>query len=573
MADPQRGWLREVFKSEYREVTPEAILLGILFGAFMTASFTYAGMVLGFTLGGSTVAAILGWGVLRAILKKGTIVENNINQTVASGINIAHSGIIFTVPVLYLRNIDFNPFLMLLGTIAGAVLGVAFIIPIRKQMIDLERLRFPTGTAVATILKSPGSGVKKSLYLVYGLAFGGTLYFITQFPLLGLPRIIPETIDLGRLIGLPPYVANVWAISVFALGAGYITGRVGLVVLAGGVLSYWIITPVAVNLGWIPSGAEAIEIAHNNMTRPLGIGMLIGGALTGIIVSSGSIKTALSSLRKMEISGKSPEELPLKFLYSSAIIAFIILFIAAYFTAPIGILKALLIALVGTAWLWFAGIIVAQCTGMTDWSPISGMALVAVILMLFLTRNEVLASVLIGAAVCVAITECADMMQDLKTGYMVGAKPFRQQFLQATLVWIGPIVSLLTIALLWKAYGFGPGTKIVAPQAQALSAAIEGVIGGNVPYDKYISGAIVGAALSASGIPGLGVLVGISMYLPLLYILPYGLGCILNLTTSKIKGKRWTEDWGVPIAAGLLVGEASLVLIFAILIVAGFITP
>ncbi|MFQ6618153.1 MAG: OPT/YSL family transporter, partial [Fidelibacterota bacterium] len=350
MADPQRGWLREVFKSEYREVTPEAILLGILFGAFMTASFTYAGMVLGFTLGGSTVAAILGWGVLRAILKKGTIVENNINQTVASGINIAHSGIIFTVPVLYLRNIDFNPFLMLLGTIAGAVLGVAFIIPIRKQMIDLERLRFPTGTAVATILKSPGSGVKKSLYLVYGLAFGGTLYFITQFPLLGLPRIIPETIDLGRLIGLPPYVANVWAISVFALGAGYITGRVGLVVLAGGVLSYWIITPVAVNLGWIPSGAEAIEIAHNNMTRPLGIGMLIGGALTGIIVSSGSIKTALSSLRKMEISGKSPEERPLKFLYSSAIIAFIILFIAAYFTAPIGILKALLIALVGTAW-------------------------------------------------------------------------------------------------------------------------------------------------------------------------------------------------------------------------------
>ena len=138
----------------YREITPLAIVLGILIGVVMNAAITYSGLKIGFTLGGSAIAAVLGWGLLRGVFRKGTIVENNIAQTVASSVNTSNSGIIFTVPVLYLLGLaaDMNPVWMLAATMAGAVMGVAFIIPTRKQMIDFDRLRFPTGTAVALSL-------------------------------------------------------------------------------------------------------------------------------------------------------------------------------------------------------------------------------------------------------------------------------------------------------------------------------------------------------------------------------------------------------------------------------------
>lgn len=573
MPPEKRSLVTEVFTSKYREVTPVSIITGFLIGSLMTASFTYAGMVLGFTMGGSAVAAILGWGVLRTIVKKGTIVENNINQTIASAINNGHSGVIFTVPVLFIRHSDFNPLWIVAAVVSGSILGVAFIIPVRKQMIDLERLRFPEGTAVASVLKAPGAGVKKAKCLLYGLLTSAFVYVLTQLHYFGLPSL-PETVNIGRLLGMPDYIFNTWAISLMSFGAGYITGRIGLSVLAGGVLAYWIITPIAYWAGWIPEGISGPEVAahaHDHMNRPLGIGMLIGGALMGLIFSMNSIKTAIRSLRSFEIAGKNLEELPLKVLGTAIILASLVLFIAAYFTAPIGIFRALVIAVVGVIWMLFAGIIIAECTGLTDWSPISGMALVAVILMLFLTNNEVLSAVLIGATVCVAITQCADMMQDLKTGYLVGGVPIRQQSLEMSFAWVGTIISIGTLFLLWKAYGFGPGHRISAPQAQALNAAIESILGGDVPYMKYLTGGIIGMGLAGSGIPGMGVLVGISMYLPLLYILPYGLGCITNQVTSMLKSQQWTEEWGVPTAAGFMAGEALMVLVFAILTVAGVI--
>jgi putative OPT family oligopeptide transporter len=568
------GWVKGIFESKYREVTPVSVASGFVIGSLMTASFTYAGMVLGFTLGGSAVAAILGWGVLRTVVKHGTIVENNINQTIASAINNGHSGVIFTIPVLFLRDIGFNPLLILAACIAGAILGVAFIIPVRKQMIDFERLRFPEGTAVAAILKSPGAGVKKARLLLYGMLASAGVYFLTQLPQFGLPELLPETINLGAIFGVPDFVVSTMALSLMSFGAGFITGKIGLVVLAGGVVAYWIITPFAAGMGWIPpelSGSEISAFAHDNMNRPLGIGMLIGGALMGIALSAVSIKAAVASLRRIEVGGKNREELPLGLLVGAVIAAFALVTLASYFTAPVSFPKAMLIAAVGVIWLLFAGMIVAQCTGMTDWSPISGMALVAVILMLFLNNKEVVTAVVIGATVCVAITQCADMMQDLKTGHLVGGVPIRQQFLEMSFAWIGTIICLATIYLLWKAYGFGPGHRISAPQAGALNAAIEGVLGGNVPWDKYLVGGLVGMGLSASGIPGLGVLIGISMYLPLLYILPYGFGCIANVIVAAVKGSRWTEEWGVPPAAGFIAGEATLVLVMAILTVVGVI--
>ena len=211
--------------------------------------------------------------------------------------------------------------------------------------------------------------------------------------------------------------------------------------------------------------------------------------------------------------------------------------------------------MVGTLWLGLAGIIVAQATGMTDWSPISGMTLIAVVLFLGLTGNSVAASILVGAAVCVAIAQCADMMQDLKTGHLVGSTPLRQQAVQLGFVWLGPIVCLVVIGVLWRSFGFGPDHDLTAPQAQALQAAI------------------IGGLLGLTGVAGLGVLVGLSMYLPLAYILPYGLGCVVNMACARSRGTRWVEERGVPFAAGLLVGEPLVVLLQSILIIFGVIQP
>ncbi|TET35043.1 MAG: peptide transporter [Planctomycetota bacterium] len=632
----------------YREVTVEAVILGLIVGVIMTVAFSYAGLLMGFSLVGSTVAAIIGWGVLRGILRKGSIVENNINQTIASGVNVGSAGVIFTVPALYLLGLDFSIFGAAIACIAGSLIGVAFIIPLRKQMIDIERLRFPSGMAVATILKSPGAGVQKSVLLALGIAVSAVIALITVAPALGWigKTLIPDKIDVGKLLGMPGYVMNIWALSLVALGAGFITGKAGLLVLVGGILANWIIIPVAVGAQWYPAKFEVAKHAgeiyghlYSTVTRPMGIGMLVGGALMGIVVAFPSIRAAFTSLNRASKRGDGikSEELPVKFVYLAAVLAFILILLVTKFLSGYSLIHSLGMAVAGVAWIWLAGIIVAQCTGMTDWSPLSGLALIGVTIVLLIGMSgggdpkiAIIPAVLIGAATCLAAGQCADMMQDLKTGFVVGAKPIRQQTLQVCVTWLGPIIALIIIAVLWKAgpdgkNGFGPGSKnLKAPQADALAdviaaftkierpvietkpaaaekgkekaadakpegaqdkaekkTAAEGDADKKkpdakaekketqkVPYTKYLAGAIIAGLLSFSGIAGLGVLVGLSMYLPMKYILIYGVGCIIQMVLSKTKGRRWCEDFGVPVAAGFIVGEACVMCLFAFIKVA-----
>ncbi|MEL7472394.1 MAG: OPT/YSL family transporter [Planctomycetota bacterium] len=841
----------------YREVTVAAVVFAIVVGVIMNASITYAGLKIGFTIVGSAIAAVLGFGVLRGFARlfvpgAGTVVETNIAQTAASAVNTSNSGVIFTVPVLFLIGFtltwdgaDF--WLITLACIAGAILGCAFIIPLRKQMIDIDRLRFPSGTGVAVILKSPGAGVKKTLVLLAGILLSAAIYAPSGLPAISTPvaaeeivgdeqrslaqlveaadsdgpdtfdaldrlvfaerlsaddaqhtrdmeqwigersapdellvrgeaallvrertaamqeakdalkqRPLPEgarealaaakadlveaedaitaldddyadlsedsviaitraasgemewdalrntkfgwagdplfgyqdlqarlpayyerdgelhprvdrdengrpdlvitdsTVDVGRWFQLPDEYQLVFAIAPFALGAGFITGRAGLMVLAGGILAYFVLNPVAYAFGWLPETTKAHEapgVAFTSFNRPLGIGMLLGGALMGVIASLPSIAAALGSIARVGKS-KRPggrDELGLTPLVVAMIAAVGLLFLAADFVGtkalnaegicpvtaeqvtaeadPVqyrgyGIafstqeaadtwssggtyegvtwtseakntylesmnakpgwladldphLRALIIALIGAVWIWFAGVIIAQCTGMTDWSPISGMALLTVVLVLLLAGSgAVVGAVLIGAALCVAITLGADMMADLRTGHLVGAKPAKQQMTELALVGLGPIVCMLTILIIANVnlqqtgVAFGPGTPTSAPQAQALQAVITGVQGGDLPYVLYGLGAVLGALLGLGSFAGLGVLVGLSVYLPFMFIATYGIGCVANMLLTAMKGKRWTEEWGVPFAAGLIVGESILSLIINIYVLA-----
>ncbi len=715
----------------YREVTWSAIIYGLIFGAIMNAAIAYAGLKIGITIGGSAIAAVLGFGILRGLLRRGSILEVNIGQTIASAVNTPNSGVIFTVPVLFLLGWSLGPgdleFWLITGAcVAGAILGCAFIIPLRKQMIDVDRLRFPSATGVAVVLKSPGAGAAKSIVLLAGIVVAAIIYAPAALPNLGfrgygdldwratIPQatldelggatliplraedpesptievwhhadgssrlpphvdrdrdgrpdliLLKDRIDAGRLFGLPDEFQLVFALAPFAIGAGFLSGKAGLMVLAGGLLAYFVMNPIVHRAGWAPPGMHAHQVpgfAFEAFNRPLGIGLLLGGALMGVVASLPAIRAALRSMVQARATKLGADELGMRTLVAAVLASLALLFIAADFlqstpfnatcpitpaTAPepsaespaappatgnaptsedvptathrgytIGFatdeahrtwterwtdaerdgalrtlsarpgllsglpphLRALLIALIGAAWIWFAGIIIAQCTGMTDWSPISGMALLTVVLVLALAGSgAVLGAVLIGAALCVAITCAADMMADLKTGHLVGSQPKRQQIVELLSAGIGPVITMLVLLVITQVnlektgIPIGPGTETTAPQAQALRAVITGVQGGEMPYALYGLGALLGILMGLGTFPGLGVLVGLSMYLPFYFIATYGIGCLLQMLLSKTLGPRWCESWGVPFAAGLIVGEALLSLSVNALVLMG----
>lgn len=539
----------------YPELTLPAILVGYFLGSIITVSIGYASLILGFSIEGSELAAILGFGILRGILRRTSIVENNINQTLASGVNGASAGMMFSVPALFILNqTDFNPYLMVMGCIAGGFLGIAFIIPLRKQMIDFERLTYPGGVAVAAILKSPGAGMRKAILMLSAAVVSGLIHLITL--LTGF-----SDWNLGQLIGLPVYMNGIWYISLLTLGVGYIAGRGGVFFIVGGFVSYWFLAPLLAAQGILPStDPNALRVM---LFRPLGIGMLIGGALAGFVLAFPLIVSAIRSMQSAAKLGGAlaRDEMPIKLLYFGISGAVVVLFlIAINSTAQMGIIRGGLMALLGTVWIWMAGVILSECIGRTNWSPLSGMTLIAITILIFIASGigssaAIVSSVVVGAAACVAMAQATDLMLDLKTGYLVGASPRQQQYAQFLGTWLGPILVMILIFILHKAYGMG-SDRLPAPQGQALASVIQGIVGGEVPLQKYIAGAGLGAMLSASGVGGLGVLVGLGFYLPFNIVLTYSLGTLARVLLDWKKGFRFSEDVGIPIAAGLIIGEA-----------------
>ena len=539
----------------YPELSIPAILVGYLLGAIIAVSIGYAALILGFSIEGSELAAILGFGILRGMMRRNSIVENNINQTIASGVNGASSGMMFSVPALFiLGETDFSYPLMVFGCIAGAVMGIAFIIPLRKQMIDFERLTFPGGVAVATILKSPGSGMRKAGYMVGGIMLSGMVHAISNAT--GFANW-----DLGVLIGMPEYMNGVWYVSLLTFGVAFIAGKGGVFFIIGGSVCYWILAPIMAFQGVLPT-TDPGEL-RLLLFRPVGIGMLIGGAVAGIVLA---FPLVVSSIRSMQDAAKtqsalSKDEMPIKLLYMAIAGASILLFVIAMMsTAEMGLGRGLAMAVLGTLWIWMAGVILSECIGRTNWSPLSGMTLIAVTILIMISsglgsKAAIVSSLMVGAAACVAMSQATDLMLDLKTGYLVGASPKKQQIGQFLGSWLGPIIVMGLIVLLHESDGLG-SEKLPAPQATALAGVIEGILGGTVPIQKYAAGAGLGAILSLSGIGGLGILVGLGFYLPFNIILTYSLGTATRVILDKVKGHRFSDDVGIPVAAGLIVGEA-----------------
>lgn len=558
----------------YRELTIVAVLLGIVQGVILNIAFAYIALKLGFSLGGSTIAAILGYVFLRGLLRKGTIVENNINQTIASGINSAGTGVVFVLPAIFLLdahgngNLTFSLWPLLFAGIGGALLGVVVIIPLRKQLIELERLRFPTGVAVATILRSGAAGLEKAKLLGIGFLISALWKLVMISGWLDSPGLL-ENEELNLSFGLlPAYLAPALYLSSMNFAAGMLSGRAGLPFLFGGILAWWVISPVSVFAGWLPvelNSSAQVDFIYVQMLRPLGIGILIGAALMELVVNFPMIRSAIYSLavasRTASQSMTGRDELPFIVLLVGGGLALLFFFVATWTTPGVSLTQAILVAVLSTFWLGLAGLIVAQCTGLTDISPVSGIALISVTMMMLALNGNIAAAMIVTLAAAVAISQSADMMQDLKTGFMVGSRPLIQQLVQFGTSWLGVIITFAVLYVLWNSgtggqNGFGPGTPLPAPQAAALTSIVEAVQNNTVPTDKFILGGMVGILLGAAPVAGLGVLVGLAMYLPFSITLGYGLGCLTQIFIAKKKGEAFTENKLVPLAAGLIIGEA-----------------
>jgi putative OPT family oligopeptide transporter len=552
----------QIHRGPYPELTLASVLVGYGIGALIAISIAYASLVLGFSTEGSEIAAILGWGVLRGVMRRTSIVENNINQTLASAVNGASAGMMFSVPALFILDAQhsglsgFNPYLLVLACITGGILGIAFIIPLRKQKIDYDRLVYPGGIAVAAILKSPGAGLQKARLMIGAAAVAGLFLLVVRVGF----RVDQDTVHLGVQVPL--------FLSLLTVGVGFLSGRGGLLFGAGGIACYWVLAPMLGRWGGkkvkILAEVGDLDSMREALFMPAGIGILIGAAVGGVIAALPLIRSALKSFsesKQAQASSSGPDELSIKVLYGSVLSAGAVLSLIAYLASPeMTALRAVVMSSIGIIWIWLAGVIVSECLGRTNWSPLSGMTLIAVTILMFVgsgmsDRETVVVSVLLGAAISVSIAQAGDLMLDLKGGYLTGASPKKQQIAQLLAVWLGPILVMLLIFVLHEAYGLG-SKRLPAPQGRALAEMIASVLGGDLPLDRYLAGAGIGAALALSGLGGLGIHLGLGFYAPFGIVLTYTFGVLVRVVLEKRRGARWCHDVGVPVAAGLIVGEA-----------------
>jgi uncharacterized oligopeptide transporter (OPT) family protein len=333
---------------------------------------------------------------------------------------------------------------------------------------------------------------------------------------------------------------------------------------------------------------EAPDRMRSFVYRPTGIGMLIGAAIGGILTAFPLMASAIGSLRRAKGNGVTgvSDEMPIKLLAAAVLVGAAVLIVLAYSSVPgMSFGVAITMALLGTLWMWIAGVIVAECIGRTNWSPLSGMTLIAVTILIVIAKSSnldnpqtIVSSLVVGVAICLAISQASDMMLDLKSGYLIGAIPRRQQFAQFIGAWLGPIVVIaLMFFLEWGAtptgeeldklkataaagqdevaYGIG-SENLPAAQANALASVISGIVQGDVPTYRYLAGCGLGFLLAISGLGGIGVMVALGFYMPFDIVLTYTIGCLLRVLCNRFLGQGFSEEKGIPIAAGLIVGEA-----------------
>ncbi|HVK50921.1 MAG TPA: oligopeptide transporter, OPT family [Pseudoxanthomonas sp.] len=599
------------------QLTFRAVVLAIVLAVVLSAANAYLGLFAGLTVATAIPAAVVSMGVLR-LLGGGTILENNIVQTGASAGSSIAAGVIFTIPALVLMGYwpDFKYWWVLGIAGLGGLLGVLFSVPLRRSMIVEDPLPFPEGKAAAEVLKAgenPGPGLK---ILGISAALGALVKLSAASGL----RLIPDSwaqagyFANGKIIG---YLGT--GLSPALLGVGYIVGlNVGIVVLSGAVLSWHIAIPIynAFYLGSDPAlaqsiaGAPAADAAFaiwSAKVRYLGVGaMLVGGVWTLFSLRKSlldGIKSGFAAARKGSgvATSETERDLPMKWMLV-ALVLFVLPLLFLY-QAIVGqwhvsVPMTIIMIVAGFLFVSVSGYL-AGLVGSSN-NPVSGITIAtilfaSVVLLMLLGKDGSLpaggsaaplgavAAIMIGAVVCCAAAVGGDNLQDLKTGYLVGATPWKQQLMLAIGAFSCALIMAPVLNLLAEAYGIGSRT-LPAPQANLMASVAKGLFGGQLPWTMIAIGGVVGAIVIALDswlksrgsrfrVPVLAAAIGI--YLPLELMVPIFLGGLLAHFVERFHQVRADDEEakdrvhrpGVLFSAGLITGEALMGIAIAVPIV------
>lgn len=591
-----------------RELSPQAITLGVVLSAILAGANAYLGLFAGMTVSASIPAAVLSMAILRWI--RGTILENNAVQTAASAGESVAAGAIFTLPALILLGAwtDFDYLETALLTGFGGLLGVLFTIPLRRALVIQGSLRFPEGVATAEVLKvGTGSREARSAsegkagvgYVLAGSAFGACF----KLGELGL-HLWRGVLEFARPVGGTVLYAGA-NLSPALVGVGYIVGlNVAVVVFAGGALNWFLAVPLLGALEGIDPERGALESAWllwSTQTRYLGVGaMVVGGLWTLVELRSAlvaGVRTGLQAYREVAGGGLLPRtERDTPFSWVLVALALSLFPLSWVFFRVTGTfwVSALLAAVLLMAGFLFCGV-AAYMAGLVGSShnPVSGVT-IATILLTSLLLLWVLgpgaavgpaAAILVGSVVCCAAAIGGDNMQDLKTGHLLGATPYKQQIMQVLGALVGALVMAPVLTLLLEAYGIGAPTAehprpLKAPQATLMAAVARGVFAADLPWTIIAVGAGLAVAVigldrwlvarqSGVRVPVLAVAVGV--YLPLELSVPILLGGMVAARARRswrtvVRSASASEDprgqrdvalrHGLLLSAGLITGEA-----------------
>ena len=574
------------------EITVTSIVMGIILAVVFGAANAYLGLRVGMTVSASIPAAVIAMGVIRIVMRRNSILESNVVQTIGSAGESLAAGAIFTLPALFLWAAEGKmekPDLVEITLIAliGGLLGVFFMIPLRNALIVKEHgvLPYPEGTACAEVLLAGEKGGANAGTVFAGMGFAALFKFIIDGLKLVSGEISFRVKGFAGEIGTQIYPA--------VMSVGYICGaRISSYMFAGGIVSWLVLIPMIVLFGseltlypgtapigelFAAGGASAIWSTY---IRYIGAGALAAGGIISLVKSLPLIvKTFTGAMKSMKGAGATSSErtardINLKIVIVAVLVLTLLIWLIP--AIPVSLLGAFIIVIFG----FFFATVSSRMVGLVGSSnnPVSGMAIATLLIATLILKvtgadgvDGMCSAIAIGSIICIVSAIAGDTSQDLKTGYILGATPRKQQTGEV----IGVVASALaiggTLYLLDTAWGFG-SDELGAPQATLMKLIVEGVMGGDLPWVLVFIGVFIAIAVELIGIPVLPFAIGV--YLPVQLNACIMVGGLIRLALDKIKGKKAEHkeeivNDGILFCSGMIAGEGLVGIVLALLAVIG----
>ena len=576
------------------ELTVTSVIMGCILAVIFGAANAYLGLRVGMTVSASIPAAVISMGVIRVILRRNSILESNMVQTIGSAGESLAAGAIFTMPALFLwaeEGLTSKPGIVEITLIAlcGGILGVLFMVPLRNALIVKEHatLLYPEGTACADVLLAGEEGGANASTVFSGMGLAAIFKFVVD----GL-KLLPADVSAAFKsfkgeIGMEVYPA--------LLGVGYIVGpKIASYMFTGSLIGWMVIIPLICLFGpdtWMYPAAEGTTIAQlyanggasaiwSTYVKYIGAGAIATGGIISLIKSLPLIVTTFrDSMKSMKgskntSSERTAQDLPMQFILLGVIAMVFIIWIVP--AIPVTLLGACIIVVFG----FFFATVSSRMVGLVGSSnnPVSGMAIATLLIATFAIKSSgktgidgMTAAIAVGSVICIIAAIAGDTSQDLKTGYLLGATPKKQQMGEM----LGVVVSGLAIGgvlyLLDAAWGYGTA-EIPAPQAQLMKMIVEGIMGGNLPWGLVFVGVFLAICLEILRIPVMPFAIG--LYLPIYLNATIMIGGIVRGLLDRRKGvdektKTAQATDGTLYCAGMIAGEGLVGILLAIFAVVG----